>query len=210
VAHNQAQYDAARAWHEESLVLSKELGDTGRIALSLHNLGVVAQMRGEDATAGALYRESLTLQRAVGDKWGMAASLNSLGLLAQAQGDYVSARALHRESLTLRWESGEKRGIAACLVGLGGVALGSAQAEQEESPANRTAQPGPVEWAAQLFGVVAGILASIGGVLDIADRQAYEHNVAVVRRLLSSTAFADAWATGQGMDLEQVIRAALA
>jgi predicted ATPase/DNA-binding SARP family transcriptional activator/Tfp pilus assembly protein PilF len=210
VAHNQAQYDAARAWHEESLALSKELGDTGRIALSLHNLGVVAQMRGENATAGALYRESLALQREVGDKWGMAASLNSLGLLAQTEGDYASARALHRESLALRLELGEKRGIAACLAGLGGVAVGSAQGEPEGSPVRLPAQPGPVEWAAQLFGVVAAILAGIGGVLDIADRQAYEHHVAVVRGHLSSAAFADAWAAGQAMELEQAIRAALA
>jgi predicted ATPase len=205
VAQNQARYDIAHTRHEESLALHREVGDKYGIALSLHHLGVVAQMRGEAATARARLEESLALRRELGDKAGIAAALHTLGLVAQAEADTATARARHQESLALRRELGELRGVAACLAGLGGVAVRTARQAPDDPVAAES-------WAAaaRLFAVVAALLAGMGCVLDIEDRQPYEHNLALVRAHLSGEAFAHAWAVGRAMPLAQAIAAALA
>ena len=64
--------------------------------LTLNNLGVVAQLRGDYDRAVASSK-SLALFRALGDEWGVALSLLTLGSMAQWQGDLASDRALRRE-----------------------------------------------------------------------------------------------------------------
>jgi hypothetical protein len=60
-----------------------------------------------------------------------------------------------------------------------------------------------------MFGAVDGLLESMGSVLDMEDRQAYERQVAQVRTLLGAEAFARAWAAGRALSLEQALRQAL-
>jgi hypothetical protein len=67
------------------------------------------------------------------------------------------------------------------------------------------------EWqrAARLLGATAGLLESMGGVLDPdwqADVDRYE---AATRSTLGEEAFAEAWAEGQAMSLEQAVEYAL-
>ena len=55
----QGDYPAARARHEESLAIWRQLGDRRGIAASLGNLGTVACDQGDLASARALHEESL-------------------------------------------------------------------------------------------------------------------------------------------------------
>jgi predicted ATPase/DNA-binding SARP family transcriptional activator len=208
VAQNQEQYAIAHALHQESLALNRALGNKPRIALDLYNLGVVAQAGGDYAAARQLYQESLALRQEVGERWGIAATLNSLGWLAQTVADYAGARALHQESLALYHELGALRGVAASLAGLGGVAVGRATPESA-SHLRAEYDPALLVTAARLFGVVAGLLERLDGVLDIEDRQPYERNVAAVQALLGADAFAHAWAAGRAMPLDQALAEAL-
>jgi hypothetical protein len=68
--------------HEESLALFRELGDKRSIAISLNNLGTVAQEQEDYDTARTSFKESLALCREVGDKVGIISSLAGLGGLA--------------------------------------------------------------------------------------------------------------------------------
>ncbi len=122
LAWQQGYYGAARALHEQSLAIQRELGDRQAIAGSLNNLGLVAWQQGDYAAARALYEQSLAIRRELGDRQDIAGSLNNFGLVAYRQGDYLAAIALYEESLTLQRELGDRQGIAASLNNLGNVA----------------------------------------------------------------------------------------
>jgi predicted ATPase/Tfp pilus assembly protein PilF len=123
LACNQGDYAAARMFHEESLIISRELRHKRGIAFSLNNLGNVAVNQGNYDAARVLHEESLVLFREAGDKWGIAASLNNLGIVAVEQGDYDAARVLHEGSLAIKREMGDKQGVAASLNNLANVAV---------------------------------------------------------------------------------------
>lgn len=115
----QGHHTAARALLEESLALSRELGDKAGIALSLNYLGFVMRAQGDYVTARALLEESLALSRELEDKAGIASSLNNLGILARSFEDQTAARALFEESLALNRLLGNQVGIAILLNNVG-------------------------------------------------------------------------------------------
>jgi predicted ATPase/DNA-binding SARP family transcriptional activator/Tfp pilus assembly protein PilF len=123
-------FDTARALFEQSLALSRELGDRPGMAAALNTLGIVAHQQGNYATARELYAQSLALRRALGDQWGIATLLNNLGIMAHYQGDYEAAWALHAESLALRRALEDRRGIASSLENLGHAAHNRGHYEQ--------------------------------------------------------------------------------
>jgi tetratricopeptide (TPR) repeat protein len=82
VASEQGDYAYARSLFKESLLIQRELGDKGRIALSLLNLGQVVYAQGDYADARALFEESLAIRRELGDKKGIAYSLEAFASLA--------------------------------------------------------------------------------------------------------------------------------
>ena len=122
LARMQGDHAAARALHEESLTIQRELGDKIGIADSLNHLGIVALEQGDCGRARPLLEESLTLRRELRNKSGIAASLVALGNVAREQGDYAAAQVKYEESLTLRREVGDKINIANSISNLGGVA----------------------------------------------------------------------------------------
>jgi predicted ATPase/DNA-binding SARP family transcriptional activator len=122
LAYYQGDYGTARALHEESLAIKRELGDRQGIAQSLLNLGLMAFSQGDYKAARALSGESLAIHRELGDKRGIAMSLNILGLVADNQGDYGTAKALYEETLAINRELGHKRGISVALCNLGQLA----------------------------------------------------------------------------------------
>src|SRR5579862_7397475 len=72
LSHDQGDYLAAKALHEEGLAIRRELGDRRGTAASLGNLGNVALNQGDYPAARALYEESLAILRALGDRYNSA------------------------------------------------------------------------------------------------------------------------------------------
>jgi non-specific serine/threonine protein kinase len=116
-------YLAARTLYEESLNISRELGDKGAIAGSLSHLGTVAEYQGDYLAARALYEESLSIGRELGDKRAIAGPLRHLGRLARMQGELLAAQTLLGECLELLRELGDARSIAYVINSLGNLAL---------------------------------------------------------------------------------------
>ena len=58
----------------------------------MHNLGKVADIKGDYEQAKKYHEESLAFKKEIGDKNGMADSLQSLGNLSVDQGDYEKAQ----------------------------------------------------------------------------------------------------------------------
>jgi len=192
-AEGRGDYDRAKALLAESLALCRQVGDTRRAAISLNSMGEVARCQGDYAAARASYEESLALRRTVGDKRGIAIALGNLGHVALHQEDYTDAATRFREALGLFRQLAYKLGVADILAGLGGVA----------------AAEGWQARAARLLGATNELLGLLGAVLAPPDRAEYEHILAVVRAGMNDQAFAEAWAEGKAMALEQVIEYAL-
>jgi predicted ATPase/DNA-binding CsgD family transcriptional regulator len=112
------QGDAERATIlvEESLALSRVLGDTTGIAEALYLLGNSAWLQGDLARAGILLQESLELFKAMDDRDSVAFTLYNLADLVRYQGEYAKARVLLEESLALFRARANKRGIALALL----------------------------------------------------------------------------------------------
>jgi predicted ATPase/DNA-binding XRE family transcriptional regulator/uncharacterized protein HemY len=119
LAWRQGDYDQARAWHEESLALRRELEDRQGIASSLENLGMVAWRQSDYQQARSLHEQSLAMRRELDDLPGTASSLYNLSIAMGEQGQYEQAEKMYRESLAIRRQLGDKQGVANSLNSLG-------------------------------------------------------------------------------------------
>jgi tetratricopeptide (TPR) repeat protein len=88
-------------WYRKSLVISEELGDKPAIAGRYHQLGMVAQERGQLDEAEDWYRKSLAISEELGDKPGMTINCRILGIVAQRQGRPDEAEEWNRKSLAI-------------------------------------------------------------------------------------------------------------
>lgn len=138
LANLQGDYEAARSFEREALLLCQQTGNKTYLATCLMNLGNTEIHLGNYAQALGLHEQALALRRELGDKPGIGASLVNMGFAAMSRGDYPSARAFLLECVSLRRELNDKFGIALALGNLGEVAIAqqdyaSAQSLLEES-----------------------------------------------------------------------------
>lgn len=134
----QGDYEAARSFTREALLLCQQTGNKTYMATCLANLGNTEIHLGNYVQALELHEQALALRRELEDKPGIALSLVNMGFATMSRGDYSSARAFLLECLSLRRELDDKFGIALALGNLGEVAIAeqdyaSAQSLLEES-----------------------------------------------------------------------------
>lgn len=110
--HGSAEYNTARKYLEESLEISRQLGDKQGMANVINNLGWIAAQLGELDAAKELSQESLALHTEFGDKRGRAVAFNNLSWVAYAQSEFALAYSLQEKNLGLRQEIGDERGVA--------------------------------------------------------------------------------------------------
>ncbi|WP_196425644.1 tetratricopeptide repeat protein [Amycolatopsis camponoti] len=87
-----------------------------------HQLGILAQARGDYTEAERRYTDALTILEELGDRARMASSYGQLGMLAQARGDYTEAERRYTDSLTIKKEFGDRPGMAITYHQLGTLA----------------------------------------------------------------------------------------
>jgi len=87
---------------EESVTLSRKLGNRSLLARSLHGLALVAAAQAHLDRATALEKESLTLRRDEDELWGVAESLEGFAAITEAQGYLDRATRLHGAAQALR------------------------------------------------------------------------------------------------------------
>lgn len=118
--------DLAQAIYADMLdaLRSQPVGGEKRsyLAFAYHQLGVVAQERGDLGGAGDWFRQSLAIEEELGNRRGMASSYHQLGMIAQEQGDLDAAEDWCRQSLAIAGELGDRRGMASSCHQLGVVA----------------------------------------------------------------------------------------
>lgn len=183
----------AQTYYEEALVLFRELGHERGIAVLLTNLGDVAEIQGHVERALRFSTESLAIRRKLGDTAGTATALTRLASLALRRNDVAQARSYYTESLTLFLTLGDKEYIAICLEGFSAVAA----AQQQWVRATR------------LWSAAVALRTTISVPLPPSMRAEYEPTRSTIRAHVKEEEFADTWAEGQALSVEQAMEYAL-
>lgn len=123
LASLQDDYKAARTQVDESLALSRELGEKKQTGYALYILGRLSRVEGNYVGAVNYFEESLALFRQLDEKHDMALALSGLGLTVLYLEEYERATSLSEESLALSRELGDPRAIASWLTNLGIIML---------------------------------------------------------------------------------------
>jgi predicted ATPase/class 3 adenylate cyclase len=123
LAESQGDWQTAASFHQESLEISRQLGNADDVAWSLNNLGVVASNQSDYERAAVLLQESLAVAEEAGLEERIAAVLIDLGLLAYHQGNAERATALLTRSLGLLRTHGDTSQVARALSNLGTFAF---------------------------------------------------------------------------------------
>ncbi len=187
------KYEEAESRLQAGLVACRQSRDLRQIASALAGLGELAVRRGRYERGAEYLRESLDISQRSGEKWGTAIDLGTLGWAALLQGDFREMKRLLGESLALRLETGDRGGIAWCL----------------EKLAAASSQASAFRPAAVDLGAASALRATVGSVIDPADRSTYESIRSRVRAQLGEEAFEAAWAEGRALTMEVAVDYAL-
>jgi predicted ATPase/DNA-binding XRE family transcriptional regulator len=186
-------YPEALAALEESLRINQESGDQLEISFNLFQLGMLARQQSELPRARSLLDNALAIQRGFDQPRGIGSTLFNLGLVAADEGDYPRAQSLYRESVGL----------------LRQVHDPWMQAFVLEAFASLAVARGDVDRGAVLSGAAAALRHEIGSSVPPAMQPQVDRAVRLAQEGLGEGAFAEAWAEGQAMTLEQAVAFAL-
>ncbi|MDZ7268772.1 MAG: tetratricopeptide repeat protein [candidate division KSB1 bacterium] len=103
-------YATALSYLEESLKISREIGDRQGEGTTLGNIGNIYLARGDYATALDYLQQSLKIRREIGDRQGEGATLGNIGNIYRARGDYATALYYLQQSLKILRAIGDRQG----------------------------------------------------------------------------------------------------
>jgi predicted ATPase/class 3 adenylate cyclase len=116
LAQVQGDNEAAARWFERALAAARTVGDAGREAALLNNLGAVALWRGQIEEAERLFTQGLTAAEAIGDRRRRADALANLGAVAHYHGNVSVALAHYMDCIALWRELNDATGVADMLL----------------------------------------------------------------------------------------------
>ncbi len=113
------EYQRAIDFHQQSLEISRNIGDRNDDGNSLGNLGNAYDSLGEYQRAIDFHQLSLEIFRDIGDRNGEGKSLNNLGIAYDSLGEYQRAIEFLQQSLDISREIGDRNGVGNSLNNLG-------------------------------------------------------------------------------------------
>jgi predicted ATPase/class 3 adenylate cyclase len=222
-----------RARAEEALALHTELGDEWGSAFSRYALANVAAGERDWATAKELMEESVREFDRLGDDHHRLAARRGLAWMHEELGDLERYRELTEENLRLARSLGDKRIEARALGALAMLALEEGQVSDARAmlegayridrdlgnlvfvgvdlarfAAIRTHE-GKAQEAARLLARAAALHEEIGWTPESWAAEEFQEARASVRAQLDEAAFAEAWARGRSLTLDQAVALAL-
>jgi tetratricopeptide (TPR) repeat protein len=192
IARDQGDTAGVAEYCEKTLAMFRALGHTW-VGFSLNNLALAAYLEGDLALAASRAAESEAFFRSLQAEPSLAEVLVTVGRVKGAQGEAAAAQANLAEALALAWEKGPRLVVAAALEELGAQAV----------------RQGHQRHGVTLLAAAATLRRGMGAPVRPADRPAIEAVLAAARTALDVTTFADAWAAGETLPLEQTVAFAL-
>jgi predicted ATPase len=232
LAYWQADTVDARAHYERALKLDKALGNEGRIADDVRNLGFVAMQEKNPKLAQEHFRESLSRWEAIGDRFQIAEAQSSLGASAMILGDHKMARELMHGAQPVYLELGvlpraadTSMGLSIVSVRLGDVAGAAGYARQAIEIAQRLGDPSRIPIvldaafevataaglpsdSVRLAAAAAHVRASLGGTIPSYFRDPADL-LATARKELGDATYQQLWTEGEAFDPDAALAYAL-
>jgi len=230
--YNEDDISITQSHFERSYELYQAHNDEQGIAWSIHDLGILAEQRGQFEEAEKRFKISLAKFQEIGVKHDMAFALGTLGELMRFIGDYDRASEYWEQNLEIFREIINRPGIIYPLSGLGWVSLRKGEQGKAKnlfvealhlsneygnknmmiycisglaSFLGSTEKP---EQATRLFSAVE-ILGEGSGKLEPADQKDYDYFVNVVREQLDQSEFEKSWNKGRTMTMDEAMEYAL-
>jgi len=229
VAYRQGDSDAAANYAWECLALYRSLSDRLGIAGAFRILGFVAYMRGQYDDATQHYEESRRMYEEIGDRWGVGTGYINLGEAARRQGRFADAAHYYEQSLPFIKTIGNRFGTAIALLNLGHAYNGMGDIDTAWSYFRDSleASYGLGALAIALEGLIAmaWVLAKRGQFREAAEwlgqvQSHPEYNAEIaqfaapildlLRSTLSSDEITAALTHGASLNLDEIVRKALA
>jgi tetratricopeptide (TPR) repeat protein len=106
------QLDESWELYRRAKGIYEKLGDRSRIAITLHQLAMIEEDRGDCDEAEKLHNEGLDIERRLGNRLGVARTLGQLGMVEHARGNYDEAEKLHNRAKKIFEKLGEDSDLA--------------------------------------------------------------------------------------------------
>ncbi len=230
MANDQGNYEQARRRAEESIRLFRQVDEPWGLSYAMFVRGRASLSLGDLDDARSFYQASVSQFRHLGDRWATALPLGHLGVIAYRQGDYAAARRFFEERLGIAREFHSKQLICFALGYLAQIALHTHQPEQAGQflvEGLRVAQGigskarigdflyglgqlaallGQTKHAVQLFAAAEAQLQALAISREPREQNEHENRLREMRARMSDADFAEAWAAGQSMPLEEAVR----
>jgi predicted ATPase/class 3 adenylate cyclase len=184
--------ERAAAALSEAVPLLQAAGNDVLAAWAQADLADILIWRGELAAGIPMLDEALARLRQLRSDWLITLVLNQRGHAALAEGDHPHAASCFTETITLARASQQTRAIRGAVHGLAGVALALGQAER----------------AARLLGAVEAAREALG-MGQISQKHHGERIAADTRAALKAADFAEAWAAGRVLTMDDAVAEAL-
>jgi len=130
ITQQRGDYARARAYYEQSLAFSREVGDPWNEATALRDLGMLDFEDRHYAQARQRLQQSFQMLQTLDDQHGVAIAQAGLGLVSQAEGDLKEAAHHFQQSLRRHQEQDNHAGLADSLEHLAVLARSQAKLEQ--------------------------------------------------------------------------------
>jgi class 3 adenylate cyclase len=125
MAYNeQGMFDKALDFAKQSLEMSRDVGDSGSMAVSLTNIGSVYYSQSDYDKALDYFQQSLQIMEKIKNQLGIANGLNNMAEIYGKKKNQGKALEYHLRALAMKKELGNSRGIVASYNNIGRVYQG--------------------------------------------------------------------------------------
>ncbi len=115
------KYGKSIKLHQQSLEISRKLGQEQGIASGLANIGIVYKSWGEFDKANEFYQQALQMLRGIGEENGTATLLNNIGAIYEVRSQYDKAADMYQQALEINKRLGNEAKVAIRLNSIGGL-----------------------------------------------------------------------------------------
>ncbi len=121
IYYARGDFDTALGYQEQSLKISKQIGDKYGEGVALNNISQIYDARGDFDTALGYLEQSLKISEQIGDKSGEGVTLNNISQIYQDRGDFDTALGYLEQSLKISKQIGDKYNQGATLNNIGRI-----------------------------------------------------------------------------------------
>ncbi len=193
---DQGDFEQARKYYIQALEITENNNNKWGMEFSLTNLGMLALREKNFEQAHQYFQRSFALAQELGDKSGIAESLYGLGWVEYFSNQPTPARQFFSRSLQVGQELGDERVSVRNLVGIAGSITLEAQTS------GRVAQ---FQLAGKLSGIVTKTLTRKSLLLDVLEKQTFDHFQIELKQVLGETAYLAVLNEGKSSSIEKVI-----